>query len=359
MTGCMALVLGIILRSSFAFGMPSINVPNFRHAHSHIMLLGWAFNGLIALWGQSIRWNNFQKALLITSHLTVYGMAISFPLFGYTLPSIALSSLHLIIGGFLLIPVLKKQRDGGSTMIMLAGFFYALSSLGPLLLGPLSALGLMNPVVHHQLISGYTHFFVYGVLLPLTIAYFYPEAKSKWAAIQLFLGVILSWFLVIQSDYSISKWPAIIGYIMLLGGFLSLQPNRQSNQFNMQLLTGSIYLFFVGQIVVSVYFDLSDLLKFNHNAHIAFIHFLFLGVFTPAIFIGLCKQPISRFAMVGYFLSFLFAEYITVYPGMLLETFNLSYFSALLYAYLIVMLFWIYFIVATILQIKKSPLLEK
>ena len=92
-----AACMGALLRFAFVEEITWINFRSLMHGHSHVAMLGWLFIGLFALIGHkfltplSASSSAILKGLIIIE-VSIIGMAISFPIFGYAAPSIAFSN---------------------------------------------------------------------------------------------------------------------------------------------------------------------------------------------------------------------------------------------------------------------------
>ena len=91
--------IGLLLRYHFNRPLDWLKFPFWLHAHSHMMFLGWILNFLcIAFVRNSIRRSSQKKfvALLWLIQALLAAMLISFPLQGYGVASIVLSTLHTV-----------------------------------------------------------------------------------------------------------------------------------------------------------------------------------------------------------------------------------------------------------------------
>ena len=139
--------IGLLMRWNFIFPLEWLQFPNWLHAHSHTMFLGWVFNTLFLayLYNYSL-FNKRYKTLFVTIQIVLGGMLISFPLQGYGVISIVLSSLHIIFVVIFCCWIFKDFKNlPQSTSIWFAKvslILFLLSAIGPFTLGPLVANGL-------------------------------------------------------------------------------------------------------------------------------------------------------------------------------------------------------------------------
>lgn len=166
--------VGLLLRAMLVWPFPALTYPFWLHAHSHVVLLGWAFNALLlALLGAfplpHLRpyrrlWRVFQVAVL--------GMLVFFPVQGYAAGSIAFSTLHVFASYVLawrLRADLRPDRSLAADFLRWGLVFLVLSTLGPYALGVLKARHLHETIWYNLAIYFYLHFlyngwFVFGCL---------------------------------------------------------------------------------------------------------------------------------------------------------------------------------------------------
>lgn len=142
--------VGLVLRTHYLWPFQDFKVPHWLHAHSHVAFLGWIFFVLI---GAMLRYfpeflaftRRQQQWLFYLLLISVWGMLFTFIWQGYGLFSITFSTLHMALGIWIAIRFFKKSRGNSQLSVQMmrwALVFMLLSSAGPLVLGPLSAMGL-------------------------------------------------------------------------------------------------------------------------------------------------------------------------------------------------------------------------
>lgn len=167
--------IGLLLRYHFNRPLDWLKFPFWLHAHSHMMFLGWILNFLcIAFVRNSIRRSSQKKfvALLWLIQALLAAMLISFPLQGYGVASIVLSTLHTVaMTVFTIWFFAETKRE----VFTLAGWLakislilFLISSLGPLMLGPIMASGNAHTQWYYFAVYYYLHFqyngtFTFGI----------------------------------------------------------------------------------------------------------------------------------------------------------------------------------------------------
>lgn len=339
--GVLGAFIGLVLR--YAFTGSSILFPfkNVLHAHSHVMLLGFLFNSLLAL-----IWCNFTSGIDKTSYkiyialqICIVLMTVAFVMQGYAFYSILFSTLHLWLSYILLIRLWKRLK-GNKFLVQLvkAGvIFHFISSIGPYALGPLMVLEMRESPWYQQAIFFYLHFQFLGIFFIWMLAIFLQKAKliiTKKHVVGIFISLV---FLYAHSlDYSFDHW-----LIQLFGGlgsillFLIL--------FSFKNLLGKLELRFkiIYYIILTVAIinilgtipKIANLVVDNHFILIAWLHFLFLGMYVPFIWVFL-KQKINLLIWVLYGFTVLLSEAVLVFPNELSQWFSIPIMWLLFIIYL-------------------------
>lgn len=169
-------VFGSILRLAFIWELPFSEYRHFLQAHSHTAMLGWIYLALtVALHKVFLPADapdKFYHRLSLLAILAVFGMSISFVLWGYAPFSIAFTTGHLLISYAFCWRFwgdLKKfGLSGFSTLLAkTAMIFMVLSTLGVWLLGPVMFL-MRHSALYYALVQFFLHFqfngwFLFGV----------------------------------------------------------------------------------------------------------------------------------------------------------------------------------------------------
>lgn len=175
-----AAVIGVILRWHQAWSIPGFTYPFWLHAHSHIMFLGWVFNALAVNFVIQLvpaQRHPTYKTIFIVLNILLAGMLLAFPMGGYNLFSIALSTIHTIV---VVVFIIRFFRDTQSAKNLLACrfarwalLFFVISSVGPFALGGLVANGMEHTSWYRLAVYYYLHFQYNGVFTFGVLALFY------------------------------------------------------------------------------------------------------------------------------------------------------------------------------------------
>jgi hypothetical protein len=95
--------LGVVLRYKILFSLPIVDQKNLLHGHSHFAFAGWVTQCLMVLLVRYLVQKNGQSIykkyrwVLNANLFTAYGMLIAFPIEGYGLYSIIISTLSVFV----------------------------------------------------------------------------------------------------------------------------------------------------------------------------------------------------------------------------------------------------------------------
>jgi hypothetical protein len=331
-------IIGLALRFYFVKPFP-ISFHYWLHAHSHTLLLGWIDNALLLLLYRKCfpTISRVEKICIGLLQIGVAGMLVSFPFQGYGLVAIAFSSLHLIVSDVLagLIWIRIKAFSTAHAfaekfvlLVRLAVAFQFLCTLGPLMLGYLSAkAGGANALQHtafYQLsLFYYLHFLYNGVFFYILLALWLPLVRVKnFHLYAMAAGTVLTFAHAVLYVHEWWLWSllAVMGSAMQLGVWLiwvkqDLQNFKQSLGW---MLMAAMTLKFVLQIAGS-FPPLSHLVITQRFWLMAYLHFLFLGIYTPFIWVMAGVQ--RKFFSYGlYYLLWLSTEGLLLMPYLLRKT---------------------------------------
>ena len=328
--GLVAAIIGLSLRYFFVAPLP-FNFQFVLHAHSHLMLLGWLFNALLLLIFK--QWNLempiSHKRLFIGLGLCVLGMLLSFPFQGYALFSISFSTLHLWISYVLLVKIWKLTKGKGLSgrLVKIGIVFFFLSTIGPYSLGPMMVNDMHDSPWYTQAIFFYLHFQYNGAFFFFLLAFI----VEKWLkSVSVLNGNIFMWLMTLGAmltwchtlDFSFDAiWINVLGglgsILQLLAGWI-LFKNINANKLR------GLTLLILGMLAAKLIFQLfgsfpaiADAAVQNRFYLIAWLHFIFLGIFTPFIWENL-KHHIKGYSrlMFFYWMFFLATEAVLVVPSL-------------------------------------------
>lgn len=339
--GLIGSFLGLILRYAYTGNLVDFSFKFFLHAHSHVMLLGFLFNALLTL-----VWINFTSSIdkisyryYIALQVCMALMVVAFLLQGYAFYSILFSTLHLWISYILLIR-LWKRLEGNKDLILLLKLgivFHFLSSLGPYSLGPLMVLNLKNSPWYQQAVFFYLHFQFFGVFFTWLLALLIKKAKIKISQEWVLTFVISLVLLYAHSlDYSFNNWLIYffggLGSLILFFNLIMLWSQFDELNSSVRYLYYIILIVAVINIIGSIPF-MAELVVDNHFILIAWLHFLFLGLFVPFVWVFINKK-IHSVLWIFYGITIFLSELFLVFSNTFSSLISISIMDLLFFTYL-------------------------
>ena len=342
-------LLGVLLRVFHLADIP-LDYRNVVHTHSHIALLGWVYSGLmiliyhIFLKHQPIE-QSYHRLFWITQ-ITVVGMLVTFPFTGYALFSILFSSLFIIASYGFAKMVFKHTPDklkqtNAYKCIRIALWYMILSSLGPWALGAImSTLG-SGSDLYRNAIYFYLHFQYNGwfIMALLGVLIYFLDQYNIQLSKQVFnrfyrlmnIGVILTfgisilWMNSPQWIYFLSGLGGLcqlVGLGILLTAIKPSIPKLKQHipKLNMILIAsvGLIYGIKLLMQFAGTFPYLANQIANNPDFIIGYIHWIFLGVVSPAILLFLNQFKfikLSKSCLNLYWVGFLLTEGLIFYKG--------------------------------------------
>ncbi|MEQ9101505.1 MAG: hypothetical protein RIF36_06805 [Imperialibacter sp.] len=297
--------LGLLLRWQMVSPLP-ITYRYLVHAHSHTAFMGWVYNALFLLVLQHFvgKENNGKlfRGYFIALQIGVVGMLFSFPFQGYGALAIAFSTLHMAVTIATAVSIFKLIKDDSTlaaTFLRWALVYQLISGVGPLMLGPLSAMGLKDSPFYSLAIYFFMHFQFNGWFVLACLAILFrllersgwslADTERKWLKYTLLYTVGPAYVMsALWTDVGDWKYLlAIVTGTLQLGGALLLFRcvwksvkiklrvpwARQCLQFGITLLTVKYFLQLAGSIP-----GIDSWVMANNGIIIAFIHLIFIGV---------------------------------------------------------------------------------
>ncbi len=337
--GIIGALLGLILRYAFTGEVDDFNFKFITHAHSHVMLLGFIFNALLLL-----VWKNFcssisriDKVIFLIMQACIGLFTLAFIFQGYAFYSILFSSLHLWLSYVLMVRIWRKLRysDSNTLLIKWGIVFHFISSLGPYALGPLMVLKMKDSPWYGQAIFFYLHFQYFGIYFLWMLALIFKQVKVTLSKKEVLLLVISLAVLFVHSlQYNFNNLflnvfgvASSITLVWLLAKQLLHFKKLSKLQFIYGGILGVAILTVIGSFpAVNQWFIDSQFLL------IAWLHLLFLGIYTPFIWL---KQGLlnNKYAFIIYLLLFGLSEWVMIFPNYIAHVFSVS---------IMYLLFWLY-----------------
>jgi hypothetical protein len=307
----LAALLGTILRYHVYNPLPHFNYINWLQVHSHLMFLGWVTIALFILILKPLDVTGYESILvnsLVVFEIAVLIMFISFPMGGYGVLSVIVLSITMVIGLiflWLIVKLSRQRRNAGWKFIASGLFFMAISSIGPLALGPVSAMGLRDTQWYNYAIYFYLHFQYNGWFF-MAITGLIILGAAEWeetnrlklrkACTMLNLAILLTFFLSVLGHGN-TKWfnllggtGAIIQLIIMAGlirSFIGYYQDRSGilNERNTALLKLAMLALMIKLLLqaFSAIPLLTEFIDSNRGVIIAYLHLVLIGFVSFAI----------------------------------------------------------------------------
>lgn len=165
---CVVALFGFTLRSKILFSIPFIDYRNLLNAHSHFAFTGWVGLSLLLFFIYEVlppaaAQKPFYQWMLVLTQVSALGMALTFPVWGYTAPSIVFSSLYIVVSVVFTPVFLRDLRRHGvdKTVRLLSGAALAslvLSAAGPALLVYILVSKSGNSILYRDALYLFLHF---------------------------------------------------------------------------------------------------------------------------------------------------------------------------------------------------------
>lgn len=338
-----AAALGLLLRFAFVVDF-DFEYRNFVHTHSHVALMGWLHFGLSTLICYHFIKNQIPtktyRIIFGSMLFSVIGMTLSFPFQGYGFFSILFSSTFLISTYFYVWAYFKyslnviNKKSPSYIVIKYALIYMIISSIGPWSIGGVMATVGQDYFWYNTTIYFYLHF-QYNAWLPLgLLGILLKILENKDIYIQksdfsyfikvMNASLILTFFISIlfskppHEFYILSLFGCMLQFIVVSFFYRFIKKNKEKitsifSPIAVWLLKWS-GISFVIKIVMQFFGSfpyIADLVTANKFLAIGFLHWIFLGVLTLALFALLEKSKlisVSKLNTTLYLLGFIFTE---------------------------------------------------
>lgn len=327
-----AAAIGSLLRWHFVWPITDLPFAWWRHAHSHLAFLGWVGNALLAfllfdqprpVWARNLWW---------FSQLLVLGMAISFPLSGYSRISIIFSTLHIfccwVFAGWWFV-VLRKKSVG--TVQLASNWAFALmavSQLGPIGLGMSMVFAPENNrlyefFLHYYLYFQHSGWFILGTLAAWLKYQGRGNNTTDWLPLVRWIGYyVLIYFSASYGKFENPTYGFVLGLLSLMAAYqllIRLPLLKQSRPGKLhpgplKWLGILLIISWAAKIALENAFLLPHVHEFaayNHFFQLGFLHLNFLGITTPVI-VTLIFQPQEQWSMKWPVIIYLAGASITI-----------------------------------------------
>ena len=322
-----AATFGALLRFAFVEELEWMQFRNWMHGHSHVAMLGWVYMGLYILivreflGARAFELSFFNWNLGLTQ-ISVLGMLVTFPIFGYAGISIAFSSLHIVLSYFFVVKIWRKEGrtvtppDQGMAwsriFLRLALFFLVLSTFAIWLMVPTILSGNAGSAFYYGLVQCYLHFQFNGWFIFAILALLFkfiesknihlPDGLMRWFTILLVLSCFLTftlaitwstplpWLFAANSIGVLIQLAALVYFILIIR---PLWPDISSSMTMwVRTLLVIAFLSFCLKIFIQTAVVLPALATIAYtirNYVIGFIHLMLLGMVSTFI-LGMAGQ---------------------------------------------------------------------
>lgn len=299
-------VLGALLRGLVIHPVAGLDYGHLLHTHSHVAFLGWVFNACFALALQVFVTDPSGRGwwrLFLVLQVAVIGMLCSYPFQGYGPVSISFSTLHMAASAVFAWWLWRGHHAAPAARphLCIALLALVISGLGPLALGPLAAFDLRDSPLYALSIYFYLHAQYNGWFLFFLQATILQEASNRGgvhtgaarrAAYWLGTGLVLTFAqstLWLQPPDWVFAVAAVGGLAQLVGigwFFQALRPITLPACRLVRALTGLAIAGWLLKHLLQMAAAWPGLVSLaNHRfIVIAFLHLVFLGIVTPALF---------------------------------------------------------------------------
>lgn len=325
-------LIGLLLRVSFfSFPFESFHYRFWVHAHSHVMLLGWLFNSaflmvLYYLYGEQLPPILIRIFWLL--QLSIVGMLFTFPVQGYAAGSIFFSTLHILVSYYFIWfvwPDLPLLHPVTSLLLKWSLLFLGISTIGPFALGAGMANGLEQSVFYSLSIYYYLHFQYNGWLMFAFLFVFFSwgihrgHRINQSQAIRAIRILVIACFLTFSLSALWIKpgvWLNMLGFFsavlqiisfFVLAGCFPWREVAPEGRF-MRFVSGVLVMAFALKLLLQLFSSLPPAVEMTQikNIVIAYLHLVFLGVFTVFIFWWLWQTKILAITSLSKSVFFLF-----------------------------------------------------
>jgi len=342
-------ILGSLMRLFVLVDVPA-TYRFLVHTHSHIALLGWVYVALTTLlyklYLEKENTGKLYNRIFWFTQITIAGMLFTFPFQGYAFFSIVFSSLFIIASYFFTWMVFTKtsvetKQLFSYKLVKSALVFMVFSSLGPWALGAImNTLG-STSIWYKIAIYFYLHFQYNGwfVLALLGILFYFLEyygflEKTTYQKRWLWLlnsSVLLTFFLSVLwvnppfYIYLLAGLGALLQALVFVLLFLWIVPlwkdfaSKLAPGVDVMLLcAGALLVLKIDMQLISVIPYITMLAYHTLDFVIGYLHLVFLGVVSIALFAFLKQALLFKFPkrFFGiYLLAFLLTETLIFYKG--------------------------------------------
>jgi hypothetical protein len=180
-------MLGVLMRYKIGFDFPYFSQKNIQHAHSHFAFAGWITHALYVLMihfvikkNQLLDTKNYKR-IIVANLVCSYGMLFSFSYQGYSVLSIILSTITIVIACFFAFFYFKDlekiDASPSKSWFKAALLFNIISSIGTFYLAYIMASRNFNEHWYLASVYFYLHFQYNGFFIFTCLGLFFSECN--------------------------------------------------------------------------------------------------------------------------------------------------------------------------------------
>ena len=229
--------LGVLMRYKIGFDFPYFSQKNIQHAHSHFAFAGWITHALYVLMIHFVLkklpltdTKNYKR-IIIANLICSYGMLFSFSYQGYSVLSIILSTITIVIACFFAFFYFKDLENiddlnPSKPWFKAALFFNIFSSIGTFYLAYMMASRNFNEHWYLASVYFYLHFQYNGFFIFSCLGIFFSECNTMFPAFRYDKEFFKLFYMSFIPAYFLStlwaKLPVWLYMIVVIAAFLQV-----------------------------------------------------------------------------------------------------------------------------------------
>jgi hypothetical protein len=350
-------IIGVLLRYAFVGDLDWFKFTNFKHAHSHVAMLGWVYLALYPMLIEAFipkqKHSKKYSVVFWLTELSVIGMLFGFALTGYKSISIAFSTMHMLLA-YLFVYYLFRDSRKNLQVKHASGLFFRSSLLFMLLSSlaiwgmiPLILMGLQGEAIYYWAIQFFLHFQFNGWFIFAIIGIFLHIVEKQELETKTKLVHRFFWLLTISCflTYALAiTWSNPAPWLFAINGlgvtlqlaaciisikyFLTIRKQLKS-LFKpiVAVLLALAFGAFILKILVQTAVIVPSIAEVGYtvrNFVISFLHLMLLGLVTTALF-GFAayfkylqfEKSLTRSGLIIFITGVITTEFLLVLQGVL------------------------------------------
>lgn len=216
--------LGLLMRYGQAYGLGFPGFQNLLQAHSHVTFLGWGFLAVLLLIHTyfEIPFDRKYQRWWYVLVLSVIGLLLFFPIYGYTLLPISFLVIYLLASYFYLGKLLNSTKSDARfeySLLRYGIYYYFLSSLA-IWFVPVALLKFGKGILYYDLVYFYLHFLYNGFFVLVLFSLFVKTVLHDKAAFEyqhIKRGLVLLNLAVIPTYFLSVYWHTYDSFVVAIG----------------------------------------------------------------------------------------------------------------------------------------------